>query len=65
MSLKEVMEAEGRKQTWLAQVIGVDRSQVSKYVNGLMPPEPTRAAIAEALNRETGELWPDTTASAA
>ncbi len=54
------MQAEGRRQSWLAERIGKDQAEVSRYINrGMLPSEETRHAIAEALGREVAELWPD------
>lgn len=54
------MQDEGRRQSWLAERIGKDQSDVSRYINrGMLPPEETRQAIADALGRELVELWPD------
>jgi lambda repressor-like predicted transcriptional regulator len=64
--LKRIMQDEGRRQSWLAQRIGKDQAEVSRYVNrGMVPPEETRQAIADALDREPAELWPDLYAEAA
>jgi ParB-like chromosome segregation protein Spo0J len=60
------MQDEGRRQSWLARRIGKDQAEVSRYINrGLIPDEPTRVAIADALKRDMAELWPDLYAEAA
>jgi transcriptional regulator with XRE-family HTH domain len=44
----------------LAQELKVHETQVSRWRSGMHMPEPaTREAIAEALGRAVGELWPD------
>jgi transcriptional regulator with XRE-family HTH domain len=64
--LRAIMEAEGRRQSWLAQRIGKHQSEVSRIVNrGLLPDAETRLAIAAALGRSVEELWPDTDEKAA
>lgn len=57
--LQEVIQDEGRKQAWLAERAGIDPAHLSRIVNGLHPSQATARAIADALGRETGELWPD------
>lgn len=58
--LKRIMQDEGRRQSWLAERIGQAQSEVSRYINrGMIPDEATRTAIADALNRQPSELWPD------
>jgi lambda repressor-like predicted transcriptional regulator len=61
------MLAEGRRQSWLARMIGKDQSEVSRIVNrGLLPEPETQQAIADALGRKVEELWPaDSKAEAA
>lgn len=57
--LKRVLAEEGRRQTWLAERIGADPTQVWGWVHGLhVPQEATRLRIAEVLGRTTEELWP-------
>lgn len=57
--LKRVLDEEGRRQTWLADRLGVDSRQVWNWVHGLHQPEQaTRDRIAEILGRTTEELFP-------
>lgn len=63
--LGEILEAEGRKQSWLAERVGVDPATLSRIVNGLHPADDTRAKIAAALGRTEAELWPEHTDAAA
>jgi transcriptional regulator with XRE-family HTH domain len=55
--LGEILDKEGRSQTWLARQIGVSRSTISQYVNGLHVPDDKRGPIAEALEREIGDVF--------
>ena len=57
--LKRVLLAEGRKQSWLAEKVGVDQPTLSRIVNGLHADASTRQRIADALNRDVAELWPE------
>lgn len=60
--LKQALDADGRRQTWLAEQLGVERRQVWGWVHGLHEPgDETKAAIALALHRSVEELWPTTT----
>lgn len=61
--LKKLMDAEGRKQSWLAAEAGVDAATMSRIVNGFIPDDDKRAAIATALGRTTDELWPESQAA--
>lgn len=64
--LRLVLQEQGRMQKWLAEAVGVDASQISDYVRGLhVPAEPTRAAIAQALDVPEHDLWPATQSEAA
>ena len=63
--LKQILEGEGRKQTWLAEQIGVERSLVNKYVNGLIPPDDVKARIAATLGREVDDVFGEPARSAA
>lgn len=56
--LRAVLEEEGRRQSWLAAKVGKDPADMSRIVNGLIPDEATREAIAAALGRQVDELWP-------
>ncbi len=57
--LGEILEAEGRKQSWLAEQIGIDTGTLSRYVNGLHVPQDRREAIAEALGRDVANVFPE------
>lgn len=58
--LRQVLEVDGRRQTWLAERLGVDPRQVWGWVHGLhIPSLETRVRIAELVGREVHELWPD------
>jgi lambda repressor-like predicted transcriptional regulator len=58
--LKRILQAEGRRQTWLAAQVGIDPADLNRIVNrGLIPNEKTRLAIAAALVRDPSELWPE------
>jgi ParB-like chromosome segregation protein Spo0J len=64
--LKRILLAEGRRQSWLAQKIGKDQSEVSRIANrGLVPEPEIQQAIAEALGRSVEELWPANSKAAA
>ena len=54
--LDQILDLEGRKQTWLAIKIGVSRQLISDFVNGKHMPEDRAAAIAEALGREVDDV---------
>lgn len=56
--LKKVLVAQGRHQRWLAAQIGKHESEVSRIVNGLIPAEDVKDAIAVALGQTTEDLWP-------
>lgn len=57
--LKRVLDQEGRRQTWLAERIGIDPRQVWGWVHGLHIPAPeTQRLIAVALARTVEELFP-------
>lgn len=57
--LQRIIREEGRKQSWLAEKVGIDQASLSRIVNGLHADEATRTAIADALGRQVDELWPD------
>lgn len=58
--LKLAIAASGLRQREIAATVGCDDSQLSRWVNGLHCQDPaTRAAIAAAVGRQVGELWPD------
>lgn len=57
--LRQALDADGRRQTWLAEQVGVDPRQVWAWVHGLVVPLPAnRAAIALALGRTVEDLFP-------
>jgi ribosome-binding protein aMBF1 (putative translation factor) len=57
--LKRIMDAEGRRQSWLAAKVGQNQSEISKIVKrGLVPDLEVQVAIADALGRKVEELWP-------
>lgn len=57
--LQEVLRAEGRKQTWLADRADLDPGHLSRIVNGLHPTDATARKIADALGRDVADLWPE------
>jgi DNA-binding XRE family transcriptional regulator len=57
--LKQILLAEGRKQSWLAKTVGIDQATLSRIVNGLHCDEPTRVAISAALGRPAREVFPE------
>lgn len=63
--LGEILETEGRMQSWLASRVGVTRSRMSDYVNGLHVPDDRKVAIAQALGREIEDVFPKTSEQAA
>lgn len=57
--LKRILTSEGRTQSWLARTVGVDRSQINRYVHGIHRPDlATRRAIADALGRHEVAVFP-------
>lgn len=57
--LAEILENEGRTQSWIARRLGVKRQQVGVWVNGAYEPVPaTKKQIADLLGRTVDELWP-------
>jgi hypothetical protein len=56
--LGEILETEGRKQSWLARKVGIDTGMLSRYVNGLHCPDDKKALIAEALGRDVADVFP-------
>lgn len=64
--LKLALEEDGRRQTWLADRLGVDPRQVWGWVHGIhIPSVATQEAIAELLSRDAEALWPETSDEAA
>jgi hypothetical protein len=61
--LRQVLDAEGRRQSWLADLVGVDRADMNRAVNrGMHLGDDKHQAIADALNRRVEELFPPLTA---
>lgn len=56
--LQEILDSEGRKQSWLADQVGVTRATISLYCNGLHVPDDRKTAIAEALGRKLDDVFP-------
>lgn len=56
--LGEILDTEGRKQSWLSRVTGIDDSTISRYVYGLHCPDDHREAIATALRRSVDDVFP-------
>jgi len=50
MNVRDVRKARGMGQQALADALGVDRRQVSRWENGQVPYREMRAAIARALD---------------
>lgn len=58
--LKEILEARGTTQTWVARKAGVSVSAVNEIVQQKRSPTiDTARKIARALNMEIGEIWPE------
>lgn len=57
--LGQILEEEGRYQTWLAEKVGISRATLNRYVKGLHVPDDKRALIAEALGREISDVFPE------
>lgn len=56
--LEQIIDLEGRKQTWLAEQAGVSRAQMSNIVRGLViEDEAIRLAIADALGRTVADVF--------
>jgi len=57
--LQVAMIQEGRRQDWLANLLQVHPTQVSRWVNGVRTPDVgMQRAIAAALHRAPDTLWP-------
>lgn len=56
--LRVALAQAGMTQTDLAEKAGIERSRLSRIVNGLHADDGTRDAIAHALGRTPDELWP-------
>lgn len=59
--LRVALAQAGVTQTELAESSGIERTRLSRIVNGLHADIDTRAAIAAALGRHVDELWPPAT----
>lgn len=58
--LRQVLNEQGRKQNWLADQVGCHPSEISDYCRGVhVPAEATRLRIAEVLDRNVDDLWPE------
>jgi transcriptional regulator with XRE-family HTH domain len=57
--LQRIIVEEGRRQSWLAERVGISQSRMSLIVNGLhVDDDNLRTAIAEALRRPVDEIFP-------
>lgn len=57
--LQAVLREEGRRQSWLAERVGVHESEISRIVNrGLIPSDAVKQSIADALGKSVDELFP-------
>lgn len=57
--LKLVLEADGRRQNWLAERLDVDSRQVWGWVHGIHEPaDATKQRIADLVGRPVAELFP-------
>ncbi len=57
--LKRLLRDEGRKQSWLAERVGIAQPALSRIVNGLHCDRETREAIAAALGRPVVDVFPE------
>lgn len=56
--LREVMERQGRRHVWLAEMVGVSPSHVTRVMNGERTPGPAfRERAAAALGIPADELF--------
>lgn len=62
--LAEILASEGRRQSWLAEQIGVDQATMSHYVHGKHVPEDRQRLIAGALGRSVDDVFPTEQAAA-
>ena len=64
--VREILDAQGRSQSWLADYSGVHRSNLSKWLNGKVhgnvkePNHGERIEIAKALGVPVHHIWPET-----
>ena len=63
--LRLAIAASGRLHQDIAAEAGISPSHLSRIVNGLHAPQATRDAIADALDREVSELFPEPADAAA
>ena len=57
--LKQLLDSNGSKQTWLAEKAGINVNTLSKIVNGkAIPNLRTAQRIARALGKTVDDLWP-------
>lgn len=65
-ALKRAIFDSGETQRDLARRLGIDETVLSKFVTGdRTPSDATRQSIADALDVEVSELWPETGEQAA
>ena len=56
--LQEILDDEGRKQSWLANASNCDRSNINTICSGKSNPSLEVALkIAKALNRKIEDIW--------
>jgi DNA-binding transcriptional regulator YdaS (Cro superfamily) len=56
--LKQILDHEGRRQSWLAEQIGVGRSVVCQWCSGhKQVPKDRRPQIARVLGRNEAEIF--------
>jgi transcriptional regulator with XRE-family HTH domain len=56
--LRDARESKRLRQADVAKTAGCSIALVSMVEAGYMPPEPTRARIAEAVGATLGSFWP-------
>lgn len=57
--LRQVMEEQGRRHVWLAELLGVSPSHVTRVLNGERQPGPDfKREAAQALGVASEELFP-------
>jgi transcriptional regulator with XRE-family HTH domain len=57
--LKEILDEEGRKQTWLAEKTGLSAGAINNYAHGLHCPDDKKQLIADVLGRDVADVFPD------
>lgn len=56
--VKELLESEGRRTSWLANQCGINRVTLNHYLSGRTNPSlPVLKLMAIALDCDEGELW--------